>query len=199
MKKVISLLSLCAVVLLVSFTTTNNKKLIVIDAGHGGHDHGASFNELYEKDIVEQIAKKIFEKNDSSTVELVLLRDTDNFLSLTDRVNKINELNPDLVISLHINSNTMEKNTSGVEAYVCENSSNHKIAKEQAEKLVNAIANDKLQSRGVKQANFTVLKKSNAPSVSLELGFLSNENDRAYITSEEGQNEIAESIVKSIQ
>ena len=198
MKKVISFLSLCGVVLLVSFTTMNNKKLIVIDAGHGGHDHGASFNELYEKDIVEQIAKKIFEKNDPSTVELVLLRDTDNFLSLTDRVNKINELNPDLVISLHINYNTM-KNSSGVEAYVCENNSNHKIAKEQAEKLVNAIANDKLQSRGVKQANFTILKKSNAPSVSLELGFLSNENDRAYITSEEGQNEIAENIFKSIQ
>lgn len=199
MKKVISLLSLCAVVLLVSFTTMNNKKLIVIDAGHGGHDYGASFNKFHEKDIVEQIAKKIVEKNDPSTVELVLLRDTDNFLSLTDRVNKINELNPDLVISLHINYNTMKNNSSGVEAYVCENSNNHKIAKEQAEKLVNAIANDKLQSRGVKQANFMILKKSNAPSVSLELGFLSNENDRAYITSEEGQNEIAESIVKSIQ
>ena len=112
MKKVISLLSLCALVLLASFTTMNNKKLIVIDAGHAGHDHGASFIELYEKDIVEQIAKKIFEKNDPSTVELVLLRDTDNFLSLTDRVNKINELNPDLVISLHINSNTMEKMNS---------------------------------------------------------------------------------------
>lgn len=198
MKKVISLLSLCAVVFLVSFTTTNNKKLIVIDAGHGGHDHGASYNELYEKDIVEQIAKKIFEKNDPSTVELVLLRDTDNFISLADRINRINELNPDLVLSLHINSNSM-KNSSGVEAYVCENNSNHKMAKEQAEKLVNAIANDKLQSRGVKQANFMILKKSNAPSVSLEIGFLSNENDRAYITSEEGQNEIAANIVKSIQ
>jgi N-acetylmuramoyl-L-alanine amidase len=93
----------------------------------------------------------------------------------------------------------MEKNTSGVEAYVSEKNSNHKISKEHAEKLVNAIANDKLQSRGVKQANFTILKKSNAPSVSLELGFLSNENDRAYITSEEGQNEIAANIVKSIQ
>ena len=78
-------------------------------------------------------------------------------------------------------------------------SSNHEKAKEQAEKLLNAISNDKLQSRGVKQANFMILKKSNCPAITLELGYLSNENDRNYITSEEGQNEIAENIVKSLQ
>ena len=198
MKKVLSLLSLCLVVALVSFTSLNNKKLIVIDAGHGGNDNGATKDELYEKDIVAQISKKIFEKNDPSTVKIVLLRDTDNFISLTDRVNKINELNPDLVISLHINANS-KTDTSGIEAYVSENNSHHEASKEQARKLIEAIANDKLQSRGVKQANFTILKKSNCPAISLELGFISNENDRKYITSEEGQNEIAANIIKSIQ
>lgn len=198
MKKALSLLSLCLVVILVSFTVPNNKKLIVIDAGHGGHDHGASYTKWNEKDIVEQISKKVFEQNDPSTVEIVLLRDTDNYISLTDRINKINELNPDLVISLHINAN-IKTETSGIEAYVSEISTNHKEAKEQAEKLLKAIANDKIQSRGVKQANFMVLKKSNCPAVTLELGFISNENDRKYITSEEGQNEIAANIVKSFQ
>ena len=198
MKKFLSLLSLCLVVALVSFTSLNNKKIIVIDAGHGGHDNGATVDELYEKDIVEQISKKIFEKNDPSKVEIVLLRDTDNFISLGDRVARINELNPDLVISLHVNSNT-KTDTSGIEAYVSQISSNHEKAKEQAEKLLNAISNDKLQSRGVKQANFMILKKSNCPAITLELGYLSNENDRNYITSEEGQNEIAANIVKSLQ
>lgn len=198
MKKILSLLSLCLVVALVSFTSLNNKKIIVIDAGHGGHDNGATVNELYEKDIVEQISKKIFEKNDPSKVEIVLLRDTDNFISLGDRVARINELNPDLVISLHINSN-VEKDKSGIEAYVSQISSNHKKAKEQAEKLLNAISNDKLQSLGVKQANFMILKKSNCAAITLELGYISNENDRKYITSEEGQNEIAANIIKSIQ
>lgn len=198
MKKVLSLLSLCLVVVLVSFTSLNNKKLIIIDAGHGGHDHGATANNINEKDIVEQIAKKIIEQNDPSKVEIVLLRDTDNFISLTDRVNKINELNPDLIISLHVNSNSKNE-ISGVEAYVSENNSHHETSRAQANKLIEAIANDKLKLGKVKQANFMILKKSNCPAISVELGFISNENDRKYITSEEGQNEIAANIIKSIQ
>jgi N-acetylmuramoyl-L-alanine amidase len=199
MKKVIALLSLCFAVLLVSFTTLNNKKLIVIDAGHGGIDHGATFDEVFEKDIVTQISKKIFEKHDPSKVEILLLRDTDNNIALTDRINRINELKPDLVISLHVNKVYSNNTSSGIEAYVSEKNNNHKTSKEQAEKLLNAIANDKLQSRGVKQANFMILRNSNCPSVSLELGFISNENDRNYITSEEGQYEIAKNILKGIQ
>lgn len=198
MKKTLSLLSLCLVVVLVSFTSPNNKKLIVIDAGHGGHDNGTSFAKWNEKDIVEQISKKIFEQNDPSKVEIVLLRDTDNFISLSDRVNKINELNPNLVISLHINANAT-LNASGIEAYVSEKNNNHLASKEHAEKLVKAIANDNLKSRGVKPANFFILKNSKCPSVVLDLGFISNENDRNYITSEEGQKEIASNIIKSIQ
>ena len=61
MKKVFSLLSLFIIVALVSFTTLNNKKLIVIDAGHGGHDNATSYAKCNEKHIVEQISKKIFE------------------------------------------------------------------------------------------------------------------------------------------
>ncbi|WP_338375527.1 N-acetylmuramoyl-L-alanine amidase [uncultured Flavobacterium sp.] len=198
MKKILALLSLCLVVVLLSFTSLNNKKLVVIDAAHGGHDNGAAKNELYEKDIVEQIAKKIFQKNDPSKVEIVLLRDTDNFISLEDRINTINELNPDLVISLHTNYHS-ENNKSGVEAYVSAKNSQHEASTEQARKLIEAIANEKLQSRGVKQANFMILRKSNCPAITLELGFLSNENDRNYLTSEEGQNEIATNIIKSIQ
>ena len=111
MKKVIAFLSLCFAVVLVSFTSINNKKLIVIDAGHGGSDHGATVDELYEKDIVSQISKKIFEKHDPSKVEIVLLRDSDNNITLTDRINRINELKPDLLISLHVNK-IISNNTS---------------------------------------------------------------------------------------
>ncbi len=198
MKKILSLLSLCVVVVLLSFTSLNNKKLIIIDAGHGGVDHGAKVDELYEKDVVEQISKKIFEKHDPSKVEIVLLRDTDNNIELTDRINRINELNPDLVVSLHANFTSM-KDKSGIEAYVSENNSHHQQSIEEARKLLEAISNENLKSRGVKQANFLILRKSNCPIVLLELGFLSDENDRNYLTSQAGQNEIATNILKSIQ
>ena len=199
MKKILSLLSLCLIVTLVSFSTLNDKKVIVIDAGHGGHDHGAKLDNLTEKEIVVKIANKIYEYNDQSTLEIVLLRDSDEFVSLAERVSKINEINPDLVISLHINSNTI-KDKSGTEAYVShKNTKYHEIAKEKAEKLLHAISNDNLKSIGVKSANFMLLKNVNCPSVLLELGYISNENDRKYITSEQGQNEIAANIIKSLQ
>lgn len=199
MKKRIALFSLFAVaVALLSFSTLSNKKLIVIDAGHGGHDKGATKEEVFEKDIVKKIAQKVFDLHDPSKVEIVLLRNTDDFVALTDRINAINELNPDLVISLHANFHE-NSGKSGIEAYVCENNANHSEAKQHAKKLLEALENDNLKSRGVRQANFMILRKSDCPSVLLELGFLSHENDLNYLTSEDGQNEIAKNILKSIQ
>lgn len=54
MKKILALISLCVVVVLLSFTSLNNKKLVVIDAAHGGQDNGATINELHEKTLLNK-------------------------------------------------------------------------------------------------------------------------------------------------
>jgi len=198
MKKVIALLSLCFVVALVSFTSVNNKKLIVIDAGHGGHDHGATFEDLKEKEIVSQIAKKIYEYNDPSTVEIVLLRDADEFVSLQDRITKINELNPDLVLSLHVNQ-SKNREANGLEVFVSEKNPQYQLSETYAQKILMHQNPIKLEQRGIKKASFLLLRESKAAAVTLELGFISNESDKNYLTSEEGQDEIAQSILKSLQ
>jgi len=193
MKYAFRILGIAMLVFTMSFTAFNDKKIIVIDAGHGGHDFGATMDEHTEKAIAESISKKIKALDNNENIEIVLLREADEFKSLQDRVDAINKLNADLVISLHVNRNPNVL-ASGVEVFVNEDNKNYESSKKHAEELINILSTETLKSRGVKIAPFYILKKSNSPAVTIELGFLSNENDRKYITSDEGQNEIASKI-----
>ena len=193
MKHAFRILGMALLVGAMSFTTPKNKKLIVIDAGHGGHDVGATHGFHSEKEITAKIAKKIKGLNTSDQVEIVLLRNDDEFKSLAERVDAINNLNADLVLSLHVNK-TPNESTSGIEAFVSEQNAKYDDSKAHAEELVSILSTEKIKSRGVKTAPFMVLKKSNTAAVTLELGFLSNPTDREYLTSNSGQNEIASKI-----
>ncbi|MTH15093.1 M56/M15 family metallopeptidase [Flavobacterium sp. LC2016-01] len=175
-----------------------SKKTIVIDAGHGGEDVGAQIGAEQEKKIVESIAKKISVLNGKDEIEIILLRNDDSFVELSERVAKINKINPSLVISLHVNS-SQNLNTNGVNAYVSKKNAFYEKSKESAENLVDKISNEKLAKGEVKDANYYVLKNSKCPALIVEIGYLSNENDRNYLVSENGQNEIANKIVEFIK
>lgn len=174
------------------------KKVIVIDAGHGGQDLGAVANGVQEKTILETISKKIKALNKDSNVEIVLLREGDHFMELSERVSIINKLNPDLVISLHINSSeNMDEN--GVQAYVSAKKEFYEKSKENAEKIINEVSGENLLKGKIAEANFYILKNSNCPAITLEIGYLSNNKDRVYLLSESGQNEIATKILESVK
>jgi N-acetylmuramoyl-L-alanine amidase len=68
------------------------KKVIVIDASHGGHDFGATKDELNEKNLTSEIAKKIKDLFSNSNVEIHFTRTDDEFIALNDRTNLINNL-----------------------------------------------------------------------------------------------------------
>jgi len=175
-----------------------SKKTIVIDAGHGGEDTGAQIGAEQEKKIVENIAKKISRLNSKDEIEIILLRNDDSFVELSERVAKINKINPSLVISLHVNS-SKNLNQNGVNAYVSKQNGFYEKSKESAENLVDKISNEKLAKGEVKDANYYVLKNSKCPALLVEIGYLTNENDRNYLVSENGQNEIANKIVEFIK
>ncbi len=176
-----------------------NKKVILIDAGHGGYDVGKDLYGFEEKAITETVATKIKEQNKDVNIKIVLIRDGDTSMDLKERVSIINNLKPDLVLSLHVNSNSnMEAN--GVDAYISSKKTFYDQSKEIAEILVNKItATGNLKKRRISEAPFYILKNAECSTVHLELGFLSNENDRNYITSDKGQTEIAEKILESIK
>lgn len=169
---------------------------IVIDAGHGGTDFGATSDAITEKKIVEQVTKKI--KSLNSNVVIHFTRNEDNFLSLSDRTAFINKLKPDLVLSLHVNTSLNNK-TSGLEFYVAKETEFFEKSSKIAGELINKFATNKnLKVSNVKTGPFYILKKSEVPAVIVELGYLTNENDKKYLVDDNEQNKIAQSISEFI-
>jgi len=195
MKNILQIIAVATFLILVSFTP-KNKKTVILDVGHGGTDRGSIHNELSEKDIVLSIAKKVQDLNKDKQLNLILTRDIDHFVSLNNRVNLANEKAADLLLSLHANY-TGKTDVSGFEIFIKENA-----LTEESLALAKAIETtypDQIKKRKVTVANFTVLKNSECPSALLELGFMSNESDRNYLTSEDGQWEIAQAIYRAIK
>lgn len=192
-----TLLGILGLVVIFAFKPVD-KKIIVIDAAHGGKDLGAVANGFQEKKLVESIAQKIKSQNKNENIEIVLLRDGDHEMELKDRVSIINNLNPGLVISLHINASE-NFNKNGVEAYISSNPQFKEVSKSNAEIVVDKVAGNYFSKEEIKEANFYILKNSKCPAVTLEVGYLSNINDRNYITSEKGQTEIANKILEAVK
>lgn len=174
-----------------SFTPLN-KKYIVIDAGHGGNDHGAVYGNFNEKDITLSIAREIQKLNgNQDQYEVVLIRSEDTYPSLSERTSQINKLNPEMVISLHVNTSLQQETSMrGTEVYV----QNSEDSKKLAGKIYKKFKVRKIEERN----NLHMLRETKAPAVLVELGFLNNSSDRAYITSENGQKEIAQKFVDII-
>lgn len=93
---------------------------IVIDAGHGGRDHGAANKTHEEKDIVLAIAQRLHEKLEFLGHQVIMTRNRDQYLSLPDRSWIANVTGADLLISLHGNS-AQNTNASGIEIYYANN------------------------------------------------------------------------------
>lgn len=171
-----------------SFTPVN-KKLIIVDAGHGGNDLGANRHGIYEKNIVLNIGKEIQKFNQiQDKYEVILTRDTDTYSQLAERTNLINKLNPEMVISLHVNNSPKpESEQQGQEIYTQNTESSKKLA----EKI-----SKKFDVQKIEEKNLHILRESKAPTVLVELGFINNTKDREYMTSENGQKEIAQKFIE---
>ncbi|MDO5614747.1 MAG: N-acetylmuramoyl-L-alanine amidase [Cruoricaptor ignavus] len=234
---------------LMAFSYAQKKFTIVLDAGHGGHDHGANrtysdIGYVAEKDITLAVTLKVgkmLERN--KDFKVVYTRKTDIYPSLTERTNLANRSKADLFVSIHVNANQRTA-PYGTETYVQgpdQNKTNLEVAKAENEVIYldaqdketfasydpkspeslialkiqqaryleaslklggfvedNFANKDKRLSRGVKQANFHVLRMNAMPSVLIEMGFVSNYDEAHYIASTKGQNEISESIYKAI-
>lgn len=177
--------------------TNPNKIKVVIDAGHGGKDDGARINSVVEKQIVADVSTQLKLICADKNIEVILLRTEDTFMSLEDRLAKIQSLSPDLVISLHANySHDRERN--GVEVFVADNAYTQKSSYV-GTKILESFQRKDFKTSALQSANFFLLKNLNCPAVVVELGFLSNPEDMKYLNSEFGQRFLAQQIAVSLE
>lgn len=104
--RLIKIVGMVLVVLVMALDVAAKDFVVVIDAGHGGHDHGAIDHGVREKNINLGVALKLGEmiKKRHKDVKVVYTRDDDHFLSLQERANVANRAGGDLFISIHTNS-----------------------------------------------------------------------------------------------
>ncbi len=173
--------------------TVSNGTVIVIDPGHGGSDPGAvSENGTREADLNVAISKYLKEYLRSYGFEVVLTREYEG-LSKAERKSKIASQNPDIVISIHLNIFS-DKSVHGAETYYyAGNDEGKRLAECIQLSLKNELGGDNKRTvKGV--TNLFVLKASEAPSVLVECGYLSNETEEIKILTPEYQKKVAFSI-----
>lgn len=175
-------------------------KVVVIDPGHGGNDPGAiGINEIQEKDVVLDIAGAIskLNKESDSPLEIYLTRDRDTLISLSDRTKIARALKANLFLSLHCNHSD-NPNARGIEVYVGNRKTKFSDSSIWLAYKLESDFKNKLgfEGRGVKFANFQVLRETilDMPSVLLELGFLSNQDEYDYFLKPNSTKILAELI-----
>ena len=109
-----------------------SKALVVIDAGHGGHDSGASAEAKNEKDLVLSIAKKVKQTLRQKGHPVILTRGNDTFLTLGQRTRIADKKDAAIFISIHANAAPKAKyneKMEGIETYFLQKSKDEKSQK----------------------------------------------------------------------
>lgn len=175
--------------------------IVCIDPGHGGKDIGTSNPRTgtIEKDITLQIGNRIVEElKKYSNIEVITTRTDDTFVSLDDRNKMKTDNNADLFVSIHCNATPDGKsNADGIETfYWSENRNGSNILAQKVHQSITSELN--VRDRGIKRADYQVLKNSKIPSILIETGFLTNDEEEQNLLDENYQLQLARAIAKGI-
>jgi N-acetylmuramoyl-L-alanine amidase len=156
---------------------------VCIDAGHGGKDIGANSGKRLEKDDTLELGLALKEKLEKKDIRVIMTRETDDFLKLSERNQVANDAQADYFISIHRNSGK----GNGVEGWI--NAYPDQEAQMYAEAILsNLEAIGISRNRGVKKGtqddateDYAINRDSNMPSVILELGFVNSKTDNELL------------------
>lgn len=185
-------------ILTLSGVSLKNKK-IVLDPGHGGMDKGTSFQDLYEKDISLKIAFYTKEYLEKQGIRVYMTREEDKFLYLREISNYSNSLNPDMFISIHVNSNK-DISYNGIITYYY---NQEEFQKDERIKLADTIQKQVSKEKtwrdgGIRKQNIAILRWSDVPCALVECGFITNVEDRKRLRDEKVLKNTGVNIAKGI-
>jgi N-acetylmuramoyl-L-alanine amidase len=180
-------------------------KVIVVDAGHGGHDSGtkALTDGLAEKSLTLPIAKMLAADLAAQGATVIMTRQTDVFIPLEERAAIANRNHANLFLCVHINSNGRNTTTSGSITF-------YHNADPVSSTLADCIERQLPAASGIPaigtwsdtkiyDIGFSVLRNTRMPAVLMELGFMNNANDRPKLVKKEVQEAMAAAIVKGVK
>lgn len=167
--------------------------LILFDYGHGGKDPGATYKGRKEADDVLKVGQTIAKHLRAAGITVDETRTANTTLTLEQRVTMELKKTYDFFISFHRNAFKPEQAT-GAEVFVY--SSSNAKSTQLGKKIQQALVKVGFKDRGVKQADFYVLKYTRAPALLLEIGFIDNSKDNVLFDSR--FKEIAEGVAAAI-
>lgn len=182
---------------------------VIIDAGHGGIDPGATANGLIEKELNLAVAKKLETFLKLANVNVVLTRNDDILLGdgdtvrahktadLKERLKILEQTENSLFVSVHMNKFTSES-VHGLQTFYASST-------EKSSRLAQCIQNsakliDSDNKREIKpdDKNIYILENATKTAVLVECGFISNQKEASLLSTEEYQNKLAFAIFAGI-
>jgi N-acetylmuramoyl-L-alanine amidase len=177
-----------------------NRKVILLDPGHGGHDPGAiSSTGKFEKHINLDVAFNLKEILNELGASVYMTRTNDTYITNKERGRMADKLGADILLSIHHNS-LNNSNYFGLSTYY--NTINYKdpsYGYNLAEAVyLNAITVNGVYRDGILDRNYEVLRETNTPAALIEIGFMSNPKEEMNIHNISFQNTMAEKIADGI-
>ncbi len=171
--------------------------LIVVDAGHGGTDPGAVGTKTTESKLTLSIAKELEKKLQGVGFKTYMIRDADVKIAPSYRMRVANDINADLVVSIHINA-AENPNARGVEVLYAEEETGKKkeFARILQENLIDTLGS---VDRGiVHRQNLYMCRVPTMPSALVELGFVTNAEEQDRMMTSTFQKSAAQAMLDAI-
>jgi len=175
-------------------------KRIVVDAGHGGKDTGAPAvfgcprQVIYEKDVVLDIGQRLARLLRAEGAEVTMTRSDDTYVSLRERAALANRLKAEAFVSIHCNSCAEPNALRGTSVYY-DHAHSVRLARVVQEEMVAALGT---QDKGVRNANFAVIRRTQMPGILVETAFINHEGDRMRLMNTHFRERAARAILQGM-
>jgi len=169
---------------------------IAIDPGHGGSNTGASgvTSKIQEKEYTLKIAKELEKYLSKKKIRHFMTRNEDVDISMIDRALTLREQDPDILISIHLNSSS-NSNVKGVSTYY-----RYIGFRPLSENILDRMLELKLNNFGnIGAFNFALSGPTEYPNCLVEVAFLSNQEDEKQILDSRFHKQVAKKIFKGIE
>jgi N-acetylmuramoyl-L-alanine amidase len=181
--------------------------LIIVDAGHGGHDGGAVANDIIEKNLALDLARRVKRELEAAGLRVRTTRDSDTFLPLEDRAALAGKHQAAAFVSVHLNTDGAGSAAEGIETYFAEAQplSSRQFATKQPNSADFATAvqrmvcaSTKAENRGTKARSYAVVAQAPCPAVLVECGFITSDSEAVKLKREAYRDQVAAGIAKGV-